>query len=516
MRRRGLPDDLPITPPDPTRSAPLYLQLVEAVEDGIRQGRLGIGQRLPAERDLAAQLGVSRTTVTGAYQELEARGLLRAHVGRGTIVVGAPAGAAGDPPRAAIAWSQRASPMAVQASQAWFGIPRTRADVVAFDSGWPDPRLYPVAILEALLGGLVGRSSAELYAGAPPAGDPVLREVLSGWLASRGIRAPAERILVTTGALQGLNVVARALLAPGDVVLTERPTFQCALMAFRWAGAEIIGVPVDHEGIEVEALEEALARHRPKLLYLVPTFHNPTGVVLSHDRRRVVLDLAARYRVPIIESDLYGEIAFEGAPPPRLAALDEAGLVIYQGSFSKIAVPGLRVGWLAAPAGAMVPLTATKGYVDLNTGELAQRLVAAFLEGPHLERHLAGLRDACRVRRDQLVGALREHCPALRFRVPPGGYYLWAELPAPVTTDDLLPAAAEHGVAVRPGPQFAPDGGLADHVRLCFAALEPRRIAEGGARVTPRPRCCSPGLPRGPGVLASRFGRDDPSHRLSP
>lgn len=483
MRRRAPHEDFPIAPLDPEGSTPLYLQLVEGIEDGIRKGQLRVGQRLPAERDLAAQLGVSRTTVTGAYQELEARGLLRGHVGRGTIVVGTPGGTAGGAPRAALAWPQRASQMATQAAQIWFGIPRTHPDIVAFDAGWPDPKLYPVEALESLLGELVGKSSAELYAGAPPAGDPVLRGVLSRWLASRGIRTEPEAILITTGALQGLNVVARAFLAPGDVVVTESPTFQCALVAFRWAGAEVVGVPVDHDGIEVEALEEALARHRPKLMYLLPTFHNPTGVVLSRERRRAVLELAARYRVPIVESDLYGEIFFDDPPPPRLAALDQTGLVIYQGSFSKIAVPGLRVGWLAVPRGAMVPLTAAKGYVDLHTGELAQRLVAAFLQSPHLERHLGRLREECRVRRDQMVAALRQYCPDLRFRVPPGGYYLWAELPAPVTTDELLPSAAEHGVAVRPGPQFAPDGGLDGHVRLCFAALEPRRIAEGVRRL---------------------------------
>jgi DNA-binding transcriptional MocR family regulator len=499
MRRPRPARQLPIPPPDPAAPTPLYVQLVDSIEDGIRHGRLQVGQRLPAERDLASDLGVSRTTVTGAYQELEARGLLRGHVGRGTIVVGTPAGTPAGASRAAVAWPQRVSAMANQAAQVWFGIPRSRPDAIALDSGWPDPKLYPVEALESLLGELVGTSSAELYAGAPPAGDPVLREVLAGWLAARGIRTEPDSVLITTGALQGLNVVARALLAPGDVVITESPTFQCALMAWRWAGAEVVGVPVDRDGIEVDALEEALARHRPKLLYLIPTFHNPTGAVTSRERRRTVLELAARFRVPIVESDLYGALHFEDPPPPPLAALDDAGLVIYQGSFSKIAVPGLRVGWLAAPRGAMAPLTAAKGYVDLSTGELAQRLVAAFLESPHRERHLAFLRAECRARRDQMVAALRQYCPGLGFRVPPGGYYLWAELPAPITTDELLPSAAEHGVTIRPGPEFAPDGGLDDHVRLCFAALEPRRITEGirrlasalaraGERLESRPR----------------------------
>ena len=479
MARQRRTEELPIARPDPGAPAPLYLQVVQGIEGSLRTGQLRVGQRLPAERDLAVQLRVSRTTVTAAYQELEARGFLRGHVGRGTVVVAAPADAA----RSGLAWSQRATPMALQAAQISFGVPRDQGDVVAFDTGWPDPALYPVEALDALLGELGNRGTADLYGAAPPAGDPFLREALSRWLDLRGIRTEPDRILVTTGAQQGLNVLARAFVGSGDVVVTESPTFQCAVVAFRWAGADVIGVPVDHEGIQPDALEEALARYRPKLVYLIPTFHNPTGAVLSRERRRRVLELAARYRVPLVESDLYGEIFFEDPPPPRLRALDEAGLVIYQGSFSKIAVPGLRVGWLVAPPGAMVPLTAAKGFEDLHTATLLQRLAAAFLDSPRAERHLAVLRAECRGRRDQLVGSLRQHGPRLGFRIPPGGYYLWAALPSPLTTEHLLPAAREQRVAVRPGPQFTPDGGGEDHIRLCFAVLDGRRIEEGARRL---------------------------------
>jgi 2-aminoadipate transaminase len=470
----------PLIPrPDPRAPQALYLQLVHAIEDGIRAGRLRVGQRLPAERRLAADLGVSRTTVTGAYQELEARGLLRGHVGRGTTVVGAPAGAQAS----ALPWSQRASALALRAAPASYGVPRPRTDTIAFDCGWPDPTLYPVEALEALLDHLPGRRAAELYASAPPPGDPRLRAALADWLASRGIRTEPGGILVTGGALQGINVLARAFVAPGDVVLTESSTFQCALVAFRWAGAEVVGVPIDHEGVQPEAFEEALERYRPKLVYLIPTFHNPTGAVLGRERRARVLELAARARVPVVESDLYGEIFFEAVPPPRLAAQDPSSLVVYMGSFSKIGVPGLRIGWLAAPPEAMPALTMAKEFLDLHTPALTQRLAAAFIDSPHLERHLAVLRAEFRLRRDRLVAELRQHGPGLAFRIPSGGYYLWVQLPAPLTAAELLPIAGEHGVAVRPGPQFTPGGGAHDHVRLCFASLPPRAITEGARRL---------------------------------
>ena len=466
-----------IARPDPSSGEALYLQVAHAIEEALRAGRLRIGDRLPAERELALDLGVSRTTVTGAYQELQARGILRGHVGRGTMVVGTPP----DARHAALPWAQRITPAAIQGIQIAYTAPEG-PDVIGFGVGLPDPDLYPVETLDALLTALP-RANGGLYDPAPAWGDPILRQTLSGWLRSRGIRATPEEILVTTGGQQGLNVLARAFLTPGDVVLTENPTYPGAFLTFRWAGADVVGLPVDHDGVRVDALEEALARYRPKLVYLIPAFQNPTGAVLTAERRRRVLELALQYRVPVVESDLYGDLYFEQEPPASLKAQDASGVVIYQGGGSKLGLPGLRVGWLVAPMPAMAALTVAKTYQDLHTAALTQRLAAAFIGSPHAERHLARLRVECRVRRDALVTALRQHCPRVRFRVPGGSYYLWATLPAPLTADALLPVALEHGVGGRPGSAFSPNGGGADHIRLCFAALPPDRMDEGARRL---------------------------------
>jgi 2-aminoadipate transaminase len=235
--------------------------------------------------------------------------------------------------------------------------------------------------------------------------------------------------------------------------------------------------------VRVDALEEALARYRPKLVYLIPAFQNPTGAVLTAERRRRVLELAVQYRVPVVESDLYGDLYFEQEPPASLRAQDASGVVIYQGGGSKLGLPGLRVGWLVAPTPAMAALTAAKTFEDLHTAALTQRLAAAFIGSAHAERHLGRLRVECRIRRDALVAGLREHCPRLRFRVPGGSYYMWVTLPAPLTAEQLIPVALEHGVGVRSGSAFSPNGGEADHIRLCFAALPPERIAEGARRL---------------------------------
>ena len=251
--------------------------------------------------------------------------------------------------------------------------------------------------------------------------------------------------------------------------------------------------------MRVEALEEALARYRPKLIYLIPAFQNPTGAVLTAERRRRVLDLALQYRVPVVESDLYGDLYFEQEPPAGLKAQDGAGVVIYQGGGSKLGLPGLRVGWLVAPIPAMAALTVAKTFEDLHTAALTQRLAAAFIGSPHAERHLARLRVECRVRRDALVGALRQHCPRLRFRVPAGSYYLWVTLPAPLTVETLLPVALEHGVGVRSGTAFSPNGGGLDHIVSATRRSRPigswRAPAGSGQRssrswhgTAPRPR----------------------------
>jgi DNA-binding transcriptional MocR family regulator len=466
-----------IARPDSSAGEALYLQVAHAVEEALRAGRLRVGDRLPAERELALDLRVSRTTVTGAYQELQARGILRGHVGRGTIVVGTPP----DSRHAALPWAQRIAPVAIQAMQTAHPSPGG-PDVIDFGVGLPDPRLDPVETLDALLAALPRRDGS-LYTPAPAWGDPVLRETLSGWLRSRGIRAAPEEILVTTGGQQGLNVLARTFLTPGDIVLTENPTYPGAFLTFRWAGADVVGLPVDHDGVRVEALEEALARYRPKLVYLIPAFQNPTGAVLTTERRRHVLELALQYRVPVVESDLYGDLYFEQEPPAPLRALDACGVVIYQGGGSKLGLPGLRVGWLVSPMPVMAALTAAKTYEDLHTAAVTQRLAAAFIGSPHAERHLAKLRVECRLRRDALVGALRQHCPRLRFRVPGGSYYLWATLPAPLTADALVPVALERGIGVRPGSAFSPNGGGAEQIRLCYAALPPDRIVEGARRL---------------------------------
>jgi DNA-binding transcriptional MocR family regulator len=461
--------------PDPLNTKPIYAQLAAALSEAIRAGRITLGKRLPSERLYARALGVSRTTITAAYQELKAMGLLRGYVGRGAVVI------ADDPDRAstgAIRWSQFGSRLgrAVQPRS----VAGDRAQI-SFGDGWVHSSLIPSATLTTCAARAL-RDPAVFSKAAALLGLPALREALVESLRSNGIHATLGEILITGGAQQGLNTVARALISPGDAVICESPSWHGAAQAFRAAGAEVAGVAMDHEGVDPEALEDSIIRWRPKFVYLIPTFQCPTGRLLGLQRRHRVLDICARYRTPIVESHVYGDISF-GDKLPSLKSLDSGGLVIHQGSASKIISAALRVGWLVAPRAAVDLLAPAKASLDLSTPALSQAVLAGFLNSGAYARHQSKFRDELRVRRDALIGALAAHCPQLRYVVPQGGLYVWAQLPKRIQAHEFEAAAAAEGVSVRGGHHFLADGGESSHVRLCFAAPSLDQIDVGAQRL---------------------------------
>jgi DNA-binding transcriptional MocR family regulator len=461
--------------PDSGSAQPLYLQLAAFLTEGIRGGAIAVGSHLPSERSYAQRLGVSRTTVTAAYQELKASGFLRAFVGRGAIVI------SDDPERddaGPISWPAIASRFAQPAAP---GTTSNGTSTISFGNGWLHPALVPHEELADCARSIV-RASAAFKHAAPILGLQVLREALiDGPFKAASIKVAPDEVLITGGAQQGLNVLARALLCPGDVVLCESPTWHGAFRAFRSAGAQVIGVPIDREGIDPDALEDALLRHRPKFVYLIPSFQCPTGRLLGLARRRRVIATCARLHTPIVESHVYGDIAF-GQAIPTLKHLDEAGIVIHQGSASKTMSADLRLGWLVAPKPAMALLSPAKASLDLATPTLNQAVLARFLASGAYARHLPRLRLQLQQRRDALTRALAVHCPELRYAMPQGGLYLWAQLPKPMRSHEVEAVAAVAGVTIRGGDAFLAEGGPSGCIRLCYASPELDRI-EAGARL---------------------------------
>ena len=472
---------------DRTSRVPLYRQIEASIREMILTGSLPPGFRLPPERRLARALGVNRTTVLNAYRELKADGLVDAHVGRGTTVC-----PGGDRPRSRsmateLPWSQLFRELGPDAQDPLIRDLlelSERRDLISFSIGLPAPELIPVETFGSLLDDLLRDLGTALFLHCPTEGVTALRETLSAWLASRGLCCRPSDVLVLSGSQQGLDLAARVLLEPGDTVVVEEPTYIGALPVFRAAGARLVGVPVDDDGMRTDILSEVLQRRRPKLIYTLPTFQNPSGRVLSLERRQQLLDLALGHGVPILEDDPYGELRYEGTPLPSLRALDESGQVIYLSTFSKSLFPGLRLGFLVAPPQVIRRFALAKQGIDLHSSSLAQWLLDRYLREGLYDPHLESLRAAYSRRRDAMAHALRAPgLSDLTWTMPEGGFYFWCRLSRHLEQSRLLACAADAGVTYLPGRSCFARVPQEAYLRLNFTFPSEEMIREGVERL---------------------------------
>jgi DNA-binding transcriptional MocR family regulator len=329
---------------------------------------------------------------------------------------------------------------------------------------------------------VLARQAAAAWCHGPTEGMPRFRAALAGRFGG-----DPEHILVLAGAQQGLDLLARCLIDPGDAVVIDRPGYLGAIQTFRNAGARLVGWDVSRA--DIDELEELLLRYRPKLIYTNPTHQNPTGVTLPIRARRELLELAARYRVPVVEDDTYRDLALTGAaPPPSLFTLDDGHAVVIRiNSFSKMLAPGLRLGWISAVRPIVDQLALIKQVVDPHTQNLSQLVVCALIENGTLDAHLSTLKTEHRRRRDAMVQALRQYVPApqLRFSIPDGGMYLWCQLAAGVRARVVQESALRESVMVLTGHPFYVDQGGDHQLRICYTAQPPARAAQA-ARVLAR------------------------------
>ncbi len=476
---------------DRASAVPLYRQVEAAIRARIGSRDLPVGTRLPPERKLATALGVDRTTVVAAYRELAADGLVSAHVGRGTTVAEPPPGPRrGEPePRGGVVWDHlltlrdEEDPILARVS-ALTG----REGVISFAGGAPARETYPIETFRRLVGEALGGDEAGpgLLGYSPPEGLPVLRDVLADRMGRRGVPVARRNLIVCAGSQQGLYLLARALVEPGDVVAVEAPTYLGALQVFRAVGARLVAIPADRDGLDVGRLEDLLARRTVKLIYVLPTFQNPTGATMSLARRERLLAVARKHGVAIIEDDPYGDLRYGGEGMPSLLALDHGrgSPVIYLSTFSKVLFPGFRLGWVAAPGAVVERLAWVKALVDLDTNPLAQWAVAEFIRRGDLDAHVASLGGHYRARRDALLGHLREIAgDRVSVRAPEGGFYLWVRLRGGVNARAVLAEAESLDVAFVPGEVFFAAGGGRESLRLAFSAVPPDGMAEGVRRL---------------------------------
>jgi len=461
---------------DRDASQPLYRQIASQIRQQIRDGRLPVGTKLPAIRPMADKLGVTRLTVQTAYDELRSQGWIQTVVGKGTFV----------------AETARPEDLMNQV-----GLSANRARVLddlerieqisivrSLAGAEPDPDLFPAGEFWGMMNQL--KSDIHLMRYNWPQGDPELRKALSGLLRDRGIEAMPDGIIVTSGVTQGLALIVQALTRPGDFVAVERPTHLGVLHTLEANKLHPVAVPMDEDGPRLDILERLIAQYRPRFFLTFPNFHNPTGTQISDERRQKLLELARHFGFLIVEDDTRGLLAYDDDPKPALKASDEADLVIYLSSLSKLLMPGLRVGYIVAPRPLHEELINLKRAVDYCGPPFVQRAVANFIADGALRRHLHRVIPVYRGRRDRLLQSLSTNMsPGVAWTRPKGGFACWLTLPEGVDAMDVIREALRRGFAFTPGDAFLTRRGPTGHLRICFGA-QPERVIEEAAEVLAR------------------------------
>ncbi len=466
---------------------PLYTQIVVEVRRMIVGGALKVGDRLPANRELAKTLGVNRNTVTTAYAELAADGLITSRVGSGTYISRVPAPASRireQAPPSPMSWE---SLLSVQSRDNWLQEMSSfdgRRDVIPLALALPSADLFPLDDFRRCVDRVLRRQGRVLLQLGTTSGYAPLQEYIASQLALSGVKVSPDEVLITNGCQQSLDLIRQILVEPGEEVALENPTYPGALSVFCGASSKYFSVPVGDNGIDLNVLEDVLSQRRAKLIYVVPSFQNPTGVTMNPESRRRLIGIAERYRVPIVEDDIYRELRYDGPDVPPLKALDEHGLVIYISSFSKVGFPGLRVGWIAAPRIVIDHLNRAKQRSDLHASLLAQAAIHEFAKRGLLAKHIKRVKRAYAQRRDAMLESLEKHFPdEARWNRPEGGMSVWVRLPDSLNSNQLLLQAVEDGVTFISGDHFYASSPQQNMMRLSFTMAGPQSIEEAVKRL---------------------------------
>lgn len=478
----------------PESHIPLYVQLRDQLRALVHSGELRTGDRIPASRELAAYLGVHRTTVANAYAELESEGLIQGHVGRGTFIC-TPEPKQFTPPPRTNGNGNGHGPLRWEAlfadERGDEGLSRLMPAVppgtIAFTNASPAGDVFPVEEFRRCSNAVLRSEGRRILEIGSTDGYQPLKSALIDMLRDEGMTVRNEQLLITDGCQQAIDLICKAFLRPGDAVALENPAYPGSIAIFSGARVRTLAVNVSSDasrtgyaGLDLDALETVLVQNRVKLIFLTPDFHNPTGTTLPVAQRRRLLEIAARYQLPLVEDTIYGRLRFHGAATPSLKSLDRVGNVIQLDSFSKVAFPGLRVGWCIGPESVIERLRLLKQSTDLHTDQLAQAAMAEFLRRGHLSRHAAKMNkiygDRCRA----MLDALEKHMPeGTSWTKPEGGVSVWVTLPTGIDAGELLIHLRERGVLFLPGRYFYFQHPQPNTLRLSYAALDEKQIVRG-------------------------------------
>jgi DNA-binding transcriptional MocR family regulator len=459
-------------------------QLVERFSAAIEAGKLEAAEKLPPTRELAAEAGVNHLTAARVYRKLAELGYVTARVGRGTFVRSlAPASSTlqGDD------WQVYALPQ-VEVSYSEQVLADTfslagRDGLISLATGWPAPSSYPTEELASITADIFAEVGGDALSYLNAEGLFDLREQIAIRGREYGYAQEADEVVITSGAQQALSLSARAVLEPGDVAVVESPTFIGMMTALRGTGAKVIGVPVDRDGFDVNALEHVLARHEVKLVGLQSACQNPTGTNLSEERRRRLADLAIERNLFLLEDRVYADMRFEGPFVRSLRELAPAH-VLYVNSLSKVVGGGLRSGWVASRGPVRERIAMLKLEADFHSPTLIQHIAARWLATGAYDRHVKRTKPFYRERRDALLSALERHLPGeYHLDVPHGGHHLWVTLNRPLDERALYGEAARHGVTFTPGGAVTAERRSQTSFRLSFSMVDPEQLDEGVRRL---------------------------------
>jgi 2-aminoadipate transaminase len=474
---------------DARRDEPIYRQIFDQVVARIQARTFPPGYRLPPSRVLANELATHRNTIARAYADLEAAGFVSSTVGRGTFVVeqsatphasgGSQTTAGSMPWTSLLSRAARAETLGRAERYSRRAEGRSAINLARLQ---PSSDLLPDDLLRRCLDRVFKEHGSRLLAYAPPEGVLRLREGIAEDLASRGVPASADDLLVTSGSQQALDLVARALVNPGDTVLVDTMTYSGAIDLFALAGARLVTVPSDEHGPDPAALQR-LARPDVKALYLMPNGNNPTGLTISPERRHALVQWSHASGIPLVEDDYgAGLVLDDEGTLPFLRALD--GDVIHVSTFSKRLIPALRLGFVVCPRGLRSVLCSMKRAMDLGTSSVLQHALAEFMERGYLRAHMNRILPEYRARRDALEAALRKHLPAeVRWNRPRHGVVLWLPLPRAIDPEAIYEEALRQGVQVSPSPLWSVEARAEWGLRLTFCAEPSERLVEGARRL---------------------------------
>ncbi|MBT2757481.1 PLP-dependent aminotransferase family protein [Mesobacillus foraminis] len=468
--------------PNKSSSVPLHKQITDFIKEKISNGEWTIGYRLPPQRTLAQELGVNRSTVVTAYDELIAEGLIEGKSGSGTRVVNNTWNllATAPPPD----WNSYVKvgthkpnlPTIQEINQAEF-IP----GIIRLGTGELSPDLIPRLTMKKVFQQLSNKEIS--YGYEEPKGLLPLREQISSYLKTIGISASPSSILIVSGALQALQLISIGLLHRGSAVLTEKPSYLHSINVFQSAGMHLTGIPLDKEGIQANLVQSLKKQQKAALLYTIPSFHNPTGTLMTMERRKQLVDTCQQEQLPLIEDDVYRELWFDEHPPKPIKAFDKHGLVLYLGSLSKSLSPGLRIGWIVGPEPVVEHLADIKMQTDYGSSSLSQWAAAEWFSSGLYSKHLTEVREQLKARRDFTLNTLNRYFSDIAvWEKPTGGFYIWLRLLPSISMRKLFETALSEGILLNPGNVY--DHQAEQYLRISYSFASLPELQDGLKRLS--------------------------------